>query len=409
MPGLSFRYRAHPFARARIYRLDDDALTVANGGHERTIRYASFKAIESFSQRFLGGSARYRRHILHAEDGRPIALRAAFRDRWRLNDRSADYDAFIGALEHRITMANPERDFIQGRLLLNRAGGLGGKIVVALMRFVGRTGPDRWADAAAWAIRWIGPRLRGHRRALEQIAIAFPESSPEERERIAVGMWDNLARTVAEYSQLDRLWTDVPAASRVFMDPASEKIWADIKAANRPTIGFSLHLANWELTAIAVARHGFRGLIPYRRMKNEVLTNELVRRRVAAGCTPIAAGPGMVPQIKRDFRAGSILGMLIDQRYAAGIDVTLFGRPVRLNPLFARLARIFECPIYATRVIRMPDRRRFRYEIIGPIEPARDERGRIDVPATTQRLAAIMEDWIRQHPEQWMWLHRLWR
>jgi KDO2-lipid IV(A) lauroyltransferase len=409
-PEPSYRYRAHPFARAEIFRLGADSLIAGEGAGRRRIPYSDFKAIESFPVRFAGSSAGHLRRIMHLARGNPIMLTASYRDRFRLVDRRAAFQVFIDELQRRIDIANPDREFIHGRLLLNRAGGLGGKLVVAAMRLVGRTGPDRWADAAAWVMRHVGPRLRGHKRALEQLALAFPEKSAAERERIAVGMWDNLARTIFEYTQLDRLWDYDPAHpgdSRIIRDPGSMQVWADIKAANQPTLHFSLHLANWELAATA-GKDYVRCLIPYRRLKNEALNDELVRVRRAAGIVPLAAGPFTISEVRQQFGPGTGLGMLIDQRYVHGIDVTFFGRPTTLNPLFARLARVYDCPIYGSRVIRIPGRR-FRYEIIGPIEPARDARGRVDVHATMQKFAAIMERWVREYPEQWMWLQRVWR
>jgi KDO2-lipid IV(A) lauroyltransferase len=76
--------------------------------------------------------------------------------------------------------------------------------------------------------------------------------------------------------------------------------------------------------------------------------------------------------------------------------------------MIARLARTFDCPIYGSRVIRLPDNR-FRYELIGPIEAPRDRSGRLDVVQTMQLITSVIEGWIRQNPEQWLWLHRRWR
>jgi KDO2-lipid IV(A) lauroyltransferase len=411
MSEASYRYRAHPFARARTYRLGDKELLIGDGVHEWTVPCADFTFIEAFDIRFRGSPTPYRRHILHTRNGGTIVLSAGFRDRWRLADRRSEYEDFIGALMAAITAVNPDREYVSKRLPLNRAGGLGGKIAVRLLRLARHTNPDRWAAAAAWTMRHVGPRLRGHRRALEQLALAFPEKSAEEREQIAIGMWDNLARTVVEYAYLDLLWRHDPAHpenSRVIRTEASTRIWTGIKAANRRTLHFSLHIANWELCAIAGPQHGLVSLIPYRRLKNRPLTDELVRMRVAAGTTPLTAGPSLISELRQKFGKGDALGMLIDQHYVQGVNVTFFGRPTLLNPLFARLVRLYDCPVYGSRIIRRPDQR-FDYEIVGPLEPARDERGRVDIQATTQRYASLMERWIREHPEQWFWLHPTWR
>ncbi len=411
MTEISYRYRAHPLARALTFRLGDKALVIEDGLHNWSVPYGAVSFVESFDVRFLGGSPTYRQHILRTPDGRSVALGAGFRDRWRVADQRTEYETFIAGLIYAISEANPDLEYVHGRRLLNRAAGLGGKLAVLFLRLIRHTNLDRSANFAAWVMRRIGPRLRGHGRALEQIALAFPEKSPAEHRQIALGMWDNLARTAIEYSQLDRMWQHDPAdpaQSRIIKDEASTQILTRIKQANRRTLHFSLHIANWELCAIAGPQYGVRSLIPYRRLKNEPLTAELVRLRIAAGTTPMVAGPSMIAELKKEFREGDAIGMLIDQHYARGIEVTFFGRPTKFNPLYARLARIYDCPLYGSRIIRRSDGR-FDYQIVGPIEPARDARGRVDVHATTQLVVSILEGWIREHPEQWMWLHRVWR
>ena len=410
MSELSYRYRAHPFARVRTFRLGATALAISDGAREWSVPYGDVTFIEADDVRFLGSATSYLQHILRTPHG-PVALGAAFRDPWRVVDKRSEYDTFINRLLKAITDANPDRQYIHGRPLFNRAGDLGAKVVLLLVWIIRHTNPDRWANVAAWLMRRIGPRLRGHSRALEQIAIAFPEKSPEERERIAIGMWDNLARTAVEYTQLDKFWRHDPAhpeRSRVIRTDASTKIWTDIKASNRRSLHFSLHIANWELCAIAGPQYGLKSLIPYRRLKNEMLTAELVRRRRAAGITPLAVAPSILSEIRKEFGEGDAMGMLIDQHYMSGIEVTFFGRPTKFNPFFARLVRIYDCPVYGSRIIRRDDGR-FDYEIVGPLEPARDERGRVDVHATTQQFISLFERWIREYPEQWMWLHRVWR
>ena len=106
--------------------------------------------------------------------------------------------------------------------------------------------------------------------------------------------------------------------------------------------------------------------------------------------------------------AGRHIAMLVDQYYVRGVDVTFFGQPTTANPMIARLARHFDCPIHGTRVIRLPDHK-FRAELSEAIEPARDADGKIDVAGTMQAITDVVEGWVREHPEQWLWVHRRWR
>jgi KDO2-lipid IV(A) lauroyltransferase len=420
MSELSYRYRAHPFARAQTFRLGKTELLIGDGVRERSVRYADISFIEADDVRFLGSRTWYLQHILRTPNG-PLVLGSGFRDPWHVVDKRPEYDTFFGRLLKAISDVNPERQYVHGRLLINRAGDLGAKLVLLVHWTIRHTNPDRWANVAAWIMRRVGPRLRGHQSALEQIAIAFPEKSPEERHQIALGMWDNLARTIMEYAQLETYWREDPAKqaspvpdidtitpSRVNLNAASRQVMAGMGAAKRRTLHFSLHSANWELCACVLPQFGIKRLIPFRRLKNEMLNAELVRIRTAAGSTPVSVSPSLFMEIRKKFDEGDILGVLIDQYATSGIEVTFFGRRTRLNPFFARLARIYDCPIYGSRIIRRDDGR-FDYEIVGPIEPQRDETGRVDVQATMQQCVALIERWVREYPEQWLWLHRVWR
>ena len=65
-------------------------------------------------------------------------------------------------------------------------------------------------------------------------------------------------------------------------------------------------------------------------------------------------------------------------------------------------------PIHGIHLVRLPGNR-FRIEFTDPIEPARDASGQIDIPGTMQVITTVVEGWVREYPDQWLWLHRRWR
>jgi KDO2-lipid IV(A) lauroyltransferase len=67
-----------------------------------------------------------------------------------------------------------------------------------------------------------------------------------------------------------------------------------------------------------------------------------------------------------------------------------------------------ECPIHGARMIRLPDHK-FRIEMTDAIETPRDAEGRVDVQGTMQAITNVVEGWVREYPEQWLWVHRRWR
>ncbi|MEI8146562.1 MAG: lipid A biosynthesis lauroyl acyltransferase, partial [Alphaproteobacteria bacterium] len=122
----------------------------------------------------------------------------------------------------------------------------------------------------------------------------------------------------------------------------------------------------------------------------------------------VASGGAGVLTLARELQANGHVGMLIDQHLNRGVDVTFFGRTVKANPTIAKLAREFECPVHGARVIRLPGNR-FRLEQTEGLDLPRDAEGKIDVQASMQVMTSIIETWVREHPEQWLWLHRRWR
>ncbi|MEZ5800706.1 MAG: hypothetical protein R3D29_09810 [Nitratireductor sp.] len=107
------------------------------------------------------------------------------------------------------------------------------------------------------------------------------------------------------------------------------------------------------------------------------------------------------------MREGGKVGMLVDQYYKRGVPVTFFGRTLG-NQLLAKLVRQFDCPVYPARCIRLPEGR-FRIELQNKLEIPRDAKGRPDVERLTQRVNDVVEDWVREYPGQWLWLHKRWK
>ena len=52
---------------------------------------------------------------------------------------------------------------------------------------------------------------------------------------------------------------------------------------------------------------------------------------------------------------------------------------------------------------------KFRLNLVGPLSAPRDATGKIDVAATMQMITGMIEGWIKENPEQWLWLQRRWR
>ena len=286
-----------------------------------------------------------------------------------------------------------------------------GSLAAGMLRLARRFDRKKSANALAAMARRIGPWLPEQRTGWRNLKNAFPEKSDDEVERILVGVWDNLGRFVADFAHLDRL-TVFDAANPVpadieYSDEALARFEA-LRASPKPAILFAAHLGNWELPALMAHRYGVDAVVLYRRPNLGGVADAAIAIREGAMGDLIPTDRFAPVTLGNALQSGRNVGMLVDQHHSRGVPITFFGQPTRANPLLARLARQLNCAIHGTRIIRLPDNR-FRGELTEPIEPAREADGTIDIAGTMQRVHDVIEGWIREYPEQWLWIHRRWR
>lgn len=286
-----------------------------------------------------------------------------------------------------------------------------GRIAVVLMRLLRRADRKRTANVLAATMRRLGPLLREHRVARANLTAAFPEKSPQEIEAILSGSWDNLGRVTAEFLHLDRftiLDMEKPADVDVIYDPATAERMR-LMLPPGPRLIFATHLGNWELPARIAHHYGLDTTILFRPPNIRPIADAVVELRAGCMGTLVPSQFDAPMRMLRALERGGKAAMLVDQYDIRGVDVIFFGRVCKASPLIAQLARHIDCPIHGARVIRLPDRSKLWGEITDPIEPVRDAEGKIDVAGTTQVIANVVESWVREHPDQWLWQHRRWR
>jgi KDO2-lipid IV(A) lauroyltransferase len=299
------------------------------------------------------------------------------------------------------------------RRRLKRAGDvLLGALAVRLLKGLRLANPDMMANFAGWLMRSIGPLIPENRIGRDNLTAAFPEKSSAEIDAILRGVWDNLGRMGAEFAQLDRLWDFDPnhpnRRGRIEIAQKDIERFVRLLEDGKPALIFAAHLGNWELPAVCAATYKLDSAVLYRRPNIAGIDRWLRETRAASMGELISTGLEAPMKIAEALKRGAHVGMLVDQYYVRGVEVTFFGRPTRANPLLARLARHFDCPIHGVRIVRLPGHR-FRGEITDAIAPARGADGKIDIASTMQVITTVVEGWIREHPEQWLWLHRRWR
>jgi KDO2-lipid IV(A) lauroyltransferase len=287
-----------------------------------------------------------------------------------------------------------------------------GALTVGLLSAIKHTDRKRMANFAGALMRRIGPLLKEQRIGREQLRVAFPEKSDAEIEKILGGVWDNLGRIAIEFAHLDEFCVEGfgrQTKDVITYPPESQARYDWIMKSGKAAIGFAAHLANWELPGIGAKLIGVKSAVLYRRPNIDAIDDVIIKLREPLMGELIPTGLDAPVRLGRLLQEGVHVGMLADQHYTRGVAVNFFGRPCLANPLIAMLARQTELPIYGMRVVRKPDGNSFWGEISEPVEPVRGADGRVDIKGTMQAITSVIETWIRQYPEQWLWLHRRWR
>ncbi len=412
MTDLTYSFRINRFSPVTTYRQEPDSLYWTDGRREGRIAYAAVEKVQGYKVRYWGSSATYWRCVLRGKDGPPLYLQAAHYIGFRsYEDRTEAYIPFVQQLEARVAAANPNAIFEGGRHWKAALYTAANWAVIGLVGVLRLADFDRTSRLAGWVMRRVGPRLRGHRIAQENLRASYPEKSAAEIEAILSGMWDNFGRIFIEYGHLEKLWDYDPDSAkpgRMEFDQISRACFLDLRAAKGPALIFGGHLANWELLLWGLGeRHGEAAVV-YRPIKTGPIERELakIRRRSSSGLIP--ADARALFNIKGALKRGAAVGILVDEHFPRGVDVTFFGRPCKVNPVPALFARHANYPIYGSRIIRLPNGR-FRFDIMPPISAPRDQAGKIDVEQTMQMITSIIEGWVREYPEQWNWMQRRWR
>jgi Kdo2-lipid IVA lauroyltransferase/acyltransferase len=286
-----------------------------------------------------------------------------------------------------------------------------GALTIGMLRVTGYFDPIKTADLFGRVARSIGPLLPEQKIGRANLTAAFPEKLPEEIDAILAGVWDNLGRVGAEFAHIDHIWTHDPARpedSRIEIPPRTFELFQQLRDDGKPALVFASHLGNWEMPALAAVAHGLDAAVLYRPPNIASVDRVIREMRASRMGTMIPTSRDAPLKLAHALQNGQHVAMLVDQWFTTGVDVTFFGRKTKANPLLARLLRQVECPIHGVRIIRLPGHR-FRAELSEEVNPVRNAEGQIDVQGTMQAITSVIEGWIREYPEQWLWLHRRWR
>ena len=246
----------------------------------------------------------------------------------------------------------------------------------------------------------IGAVLPVNKTARNNLSRAFPEMSEAELRRTLRAMWRHLGRVFAEYPHLAAL------GSRRLEILGSKHLDA-LKRTGGPAIFFTGHVGNWEVCPIGPTQAGIPTAAIYRAPNNPVVHRLLWRVRDAVFAQQVPKGSHGARQIVSILRGRGFLLLVVDQKMNNGIAVPFFGRDAMTAPALAEMALKYDCPIYPLRAERLKGTH-MRLTVGGPLAIPAEGTRQEKVHAIMSTVNGMLEGWIRERPEQWLWSHNRW-
>jgi KDO2-lipid IV(A) lauroyltransferase len=268
--------------------------------------------------------------------------------------------------------------------------------------------PERWAERFGAALGFLAGTVLRLRRgiAARNLALALAaERDEKEQRRVLRAMYRHLGWCLAEFLRLST-WTPRKIAGRITLD-GFDRLQAAI-ASGRGVVVVTAHFGNWDLLACLSARLGVPLHVVTRDLKGGRTNRSWMRMRAQMGVhlhPALGSGGALLSALRR----GEVVAFVIDQHMPPklGVSVPFFGRPASTTDAPAVLAARTGAAVLPAFLFREGFERHRLW--VGPEIPLSAGPRKEATRESTARFSQAVEEVVRAHPEQWIWLHRRWK
>ena len=242
--------------------------------------------------------------------------------------------------------------------------------------------------------------------ALHNLARSFPGKNHQEIIAIAKKSYASFARIIAEFPDILCLnennfskWVNIIGLDN----------YHSAQREGRGVILFGAHYGNWEMGNAALALVTSPFVFVYRLLDNPLMEKIITGVRSSYGNISLSKKKNMRKMISL-LKNGGTINILIDQNVflSEGVFVDFFGRKAATTSGLALLALYTDATVLPAFTGRLPNGK-YLLEIGPKVAIINSGERDADVLANTQKFTAIIEEQIKKHPEQWLWLHRRWK
>ena len=248
---------------------------------------------------------------------------------------------------------------------------------------------------------FLGKLSKHHIIAINNCKIVFPNLSEDAIITIINNSWKNLGSNILELTYLNKLINQ-----KNLIEFEGLEVLKKIKKEASPVIFFSIHNSNWEICVPVLDQKGFNVGAVYRHINNKFFDKYIYKKRNEAlnsknsFYTP--KGKVSAKEIISGVVNNKNIFILVDQKDSAGVFIDFFGKKVKTQIGFLKIARKYNLKLIPMKNIRLPNNR-FKITFEKPLEHnnklVSDEEKMLEVNN-------IIEKWIKEDPENWFWQHK---
>lgn len=261
------------------------------------------------------------------------------------------------------------------------------------------------AIGLAAVIYLLHGRLR--RVGMRNLALAFPEKTPRERRKILRGEFVSLGRQLAEVCRFPKYTAE--NVSQVVVYDGFEN-FQRAHERGKGVLFLTAHLGAWELSAFAHSLQGHPMYVVVRHLDNRHLDRMVTRYRTMHG-NKEAGKDESFRTLYAAIKAGQTVGILLDTNITPpqGVFVDFFGVPACTASGLARIAMRTDGAVVPTVTVWDRALRKYRLRFDPAVTLIRTGDTEADAIANTALFTKIIENYVREYPEQWLWVHRRWK
>ena len=256
---------------------------------------------------------------------------------------------------------------------------------------------------SSFIFKKLGSFFRSNNISLNNLSFAFPNLSENEKKEIIKQMWANYGKIFSEYMFIKKFRENSEFSNKIQIENQEEL--EKIKHEGKPVIFISGHFNNFELMAMHIEKSKIDLAAVYRPLNNNFLNPIMERIRERYICKKqIKKGISGTKEILKEFKNGTSIALMIDQRVSEGVECNLFGRAALTTTIPAQFIKKFNAYVVPINIERLKNEN-FKLKILKKIKFSEE----ISIFEITKQLNEVLEKMIKSNPDQWIWTHNRWK